>query len=98
MAASITVSNTSTLVAKSDTEEGQLYYLEAIQKEGGGGDHLSVAWECTEHGFIRDVILSIVCDKYIFTTRLGDDEIRITSIGEFSGWSTQPTPKGKYIM
>ena len=37
-------------------EEGQLYYLEAIQKEGGGGDHLSVAWECTEHGFTRDVI------------------------------------------
>lgn len=24
---------------------GQAYYLEARQKEGGGGDHLSVAWE-----------------------------------------------------
>ncbi|KAG7340686.1 D-amino acid dehydrogenase small subunit [Nitzschia inconspicua] len=33
----------------------------------------------------------IVCDKYMYTTRLGD-EIRITSIGEFSGWSTEPTP------
>ena len=31
----------------------------------------------------------IVCDKYMFTTRLGD-EIRFTSIGEFSGWNTQP--------
>ena len=36
--------------------EGELYYLEAIQKEGGGGDHLSVAWECLEHGIVRDVI------------------------------------------
>lgn len=42
-----------------------------------------------------DLPSRIVCDKYMFTTRLGDDEIRITSIGEFSGWSTQPTPKGK---
>jgi len=25
-------------------QAGQLYYLEAIQKEGSGGDHLSVAW------------------------------------------------------
>ncbi|KAL3910783.1 MAG: hypothetical protein SGILL_007558, partial [Bacillariaceae sp.] len=33
----------------------------------------------------------IVCDKYMYTTRLGPDEIRITSIGEFSGWSTKPT-------
>jgi D-amino-acid dehydrogenase len=33
----------------------------------------------------------IVCDKYMYTTRLGD-EIRITSIGEFSSWNTQPTP------
>jgi len=33
----------------------------------------------------------IVCDKYMFTTRLGD-EIRITSVGEFSGWTTAPTP------
>ena len=45
-----------------------------------------------------DLPSRIVCDKYMFTTRLGDDEIRITSIGEFSGWSTQPTPKGKYII
>lgn len=32
----------------------------------------------------------IVSDPYLFTSRLGD-EIRITSIGEFSGWSTTPT-------
>ena len=24
---------------------GQLYYIEALHKEGGGGDHLSVAWQ-----------------------------------------------------
>jgi hypothetical protein len=39
-----------------------------------------------------DLPSRIVCDKYMYTTRLGPDEIRITSIGEFSGWSTIPTP------
>lgn len=38
----------------------------------------------------KDLPSRIVSDKYMFTTRLGD-EIRITSIGEFSGWSTAPT-------
>ena len=42
----------------------------------------------------QDLPTRIVCDKYMFTSRLGD-EIRITSIGEFSGWSTKPTPSGK---
>jgi glycine/D-amino acid oxidase-like deaminating enzyme len=40
----------------------------------------------------RDLPSRIVCDKYMYTTRLGDDEIRITSIGEFSGWQTRPSP------
>jgi D-amino-acid dehydrogenase len=40
----------------------------------------------------KDLPSRIVCDKYMYTTRLGPDEIRITSIGEFSGWSTKPTP------
>ncbi len=26
-------------------EAGQAYYIEALQKEGGGGDHLAVAWQ-----------------------------------------------------
>jgi D-amino-acid dehydrogenase len=39
-----------------------------------------------------DLPSRIVSDEYMFTTRLGSDEIRITSIGEFSGWDTQPTP------
>ncbi|MES2570308.1 MAG: PA14 domain-containing protein, partial [Verrucomicrobiota bacterium] len=26
-------------------EAGQYYYIEALQKEGGGGDHLAVAWQ-----------------------------------------------------
>jgi glycine/D-amino acid oxidase-like deaminating enzyme len=37
-----------------------------------------------------DLPTRIVCDKYMFTSRLGD-EVRVTSIGEFSGWSTSPT-------
>mmetsp|Transcript_76270 Transcript_76270/g.114819 ORF Transcript_76270/g.114819 Transcript_76270/m.114819 type:complete len:170 (+) Transcript_76270:1-510(+) len=40
----------------------------------------------------KDLPSRIVCDKYMFTSRLGPDEIRITSIGKFSGWSTKPTP------
>ena len=39
-----------------------------------------------------DLPSRIVCDKYMYTTRLGEDEIRITSIGEFSEWDTKPTP------
>ena len=42
----------------------------------------------------EDLPTRIVSDKYMYTSRLGD-EIRITSIGEFSGWSTQPTPEGE---
>ena len=38
----------------------------------------------------QDLPSRIVSDKYMYTSRLGD-EIRITSIGEFSGWGTQPT-------
>jgi len=38
----------------------------------------------------RDLPTRIVSDKYMYTSRLGD-EIRITSIGEFSGWCTRPT-------
>lgn len=39
----------------------------------------------------EDLPSRIVSDKYVYTTRLGDD-IRITSIGEFSEWDTTPTP------
>ena len=39
----------------------------------------------------QDLPSRIVADKYMYTTRLGD-EIRITSIGEFSEWNSHPTP------
>ena len=39
-----------------------------------------------------DLPSRIVSDKYMYTSRLGD-EIRITSVGEFSGWSTRPNPQ-----
>ena len=39
----------------------------------------------------KDLPQRIVSDKYMYTSRLGD-EVRITSVGEFSGWSTHPTP------
>ena len=31
-------------------EVGRAYYLEALHKEGGGGDHLSIAWKSDETG------------------------------------------------
>jgi D-amino-acid dehydrogenase len=34
----------------------------------------------------------IVYDKYTYVSRLGD-QVRITSIGEFAGWDTKPTPE-----
>lgn len=36
--------------------KGEEYYLEAIHKEGGGGDNLAIGWECIEHGISLDVI------------------------------------------
>jgi len=54
---------------------------EALESSAGGSTKLSE----------QDLPSRIVADKYMYTTRLGKDEIRITSIGEFSGWSTQPT-------
>ena len=39
-----------------------------------------------------DLPSRIVCDPFMYTTRLGEDEIRITSLGEFSEWNTEPTP------
>jgi len=35
---------------------GQAYYIEARMKEGGGGDNLSVAWQCAAAGIAREVI------------------------------------------
>ena len=37
-------------------EKGIQYYLEAIYKEGGGGDRLAIAWECSDHNITLDVI------------------------------------------
>ena len=36
--------------------KGQLYYLEALMKEGGGGDNLAVAWESPANGIPLTVI------------------------------------------
>lgn len=36
--------------------KGQKYYLEAVHKEGGGGDNLAIGWECVEHGIALGVI------------------------------------------
>ena len=37
-------------------EAGGLYYLEAMYKEGGGGDNLAIAWECLDHSITLEVI------------------------------------------
>ena len=43
-------------------EAGTSYYLEAYHKEGGGGDHLSIAWESLDAG----VPLEVVDDLHFF--------------------------------
>ncbi len=35
---------------------GQAYYVEARMKEGGGNDHMAVAWECQSAGISQEVI------------------------------------------
>ncbi len=35
---------------------GKPYFIEARVKEGGGNDHLAVAWECKTAGIVQDVI------------------------------------------
>ena len=57
------------------------------------GYALSVSAKHANQMGIHNLPTRIVADKYMFTSRLGADEIRITSIGEFSGWSTAPTPR-----
>ena len=41
---------------------GSSYFLEALQKEGGGGDHLSVAWESTN----ARVPLGVINGSYFY--------------------------------
>jgi chitodextrinase len=43
-------SNSSQVKTDLALKAGQLYYLEVLHKEGGGGDHMSVAWQGTETG------------------------------------------------
>jgi len=37
-------------------EKGQRVYMEALHKDGGGGDNLAIAWECSQHGIALEVI------------------------------------------
>ena len=37
-------------------KRGEAYFIEARMKEGSGGDHLAVAWECSAAGITQDVI------------------------------------------
>ena len=42
--------------AEIDLVQGEVRYLEAIMKEGGGGDNLAIGWECPDIGVSLDVI------------------------------------------
>ena len=39
-----------------DLVQGEVRYLEAIMKEGGGGDNLAIGWECPNNGRPLEVI------------------------------------------
>ena len=50
---------------------GQAYYIEALQKQGGGGDNLAVAWQGP--GLARDVIVGQYLSPFPVTSSLPQD-------------------------
>jgi len=76
-------------------QAGKFYYIEALQKESGGGDHLAVAWEGP--GFAREVIsganlmpyASYVPAPYFTASRRfsGEAVEGVQYQGDVSGWA-----------
>jgi hypothetical protein len=69
---------------------GQGYYVEARVKEGSGGDHIAVAWECAGAGLSQEVIpgkylapysLNYIPHPIGFTTSLHRDAIAGARVG-----------------
>ncbi len=52
---------------------GQTYYIEALMKEGGGGDHLAVAWQ-VEDG-VREVIGASTFNQNFYPKAVADSAI-----------------------
>lgn len=72
---------------------GQTIYLEALMKEGGGGDHLSVAW--TPPGGAREVLSSanavLRLPAEVNPTTLYEDWARVMGIdGSVAGQTSNP--------
>jgi len=55
-------SNGSRVKTQLPLKSGQLYYIEVLHKEGGGGDHMSVAWQGP------NLVKGLLSNQYIYPT------------------------------
>ena len=69
--------------------QGEKYYLEVLQKEGTGGDHVEIAWQAP--GGIREVIPSQVVDAYEVDANDADNDGLPDSWETANGLSIHPT-------
>ncbi|NNE69689.1 MAG: DUF1929 domain-containing protein [Rhodothermales bacterium] len=60
-------------------EAGQIYYIEALQKEGGGGDHLAVAWSTPSRN--REVIQGQFLSPFNGAPAIGQPADRTDPVG-----------------
>lgn len=60
-------------------EAGQIYYIEALQKEGGGGDHLAVAWRTPSRN--REVIQGQYLSPFNGSPAIGQPPDRSDPVG-----------------
>jgi len=67
-------------------EEGKLYYLEALYKEGGGGDHLAIAWKPHSHGE-RSIISGLNARVYDPPQNNCDDLNRVAENAILETWT-----------
>lgn len=60
-------------------QAGQKYYVEALQKEGGGGDHVSIAWQMPD-GVFEGPISGSRLSPFAVTTALLNQTINFPSL------------------
>ncbi|HVF81366.1 MAG TPA: PA14 domain-containing protein [Flavisolibacter sp.] len=69
--------------ASINLEAGKKYYIEALQKEGGGGDHLSVGWQMPGGVFERPIAGSRL-SPYIVTATAQNQTITFSTFSNIS--------------
>ena len=72
--------------------EGQRYYIEAFQKEGGGGDNLAVAWQVP--GGSLEVIEGGFLSPYLGEPAINDPGNRVIAAGASVSFQIEVTAPG----